>query len=212
MKQETMNKFSLGLGLLDYINPIFYTVTSITLLKNLSGSMNNVLYYSFMVGAIISLIFGFTIPTVKCLVGLGKMKFKMPVPLVLLVNSGIAISGVALFCHSFLRPIQAIILYLVLLIIIVLLKKMKQKFNTIAVLIGMIGYLFIYSSLIFMAIKAHLLINVVLYAIAICLFIMLVLIGIKSDLMKPRVHWTIEISNVICQFLVALSTVLLFVR
>jgi hypothetical protein len=35
-------------------------------------------------------------------------------------------------------------------------------------------------------------------------------IGIKADLKNPKVHWVIEISNVLCQFLVAMSTILLF--
>ena len=35
-------------------------------------------------------------------------------------------------------------------------------------------------------------------------------IGIKADLKDPKVHWVIEISNVICQFLVAAATVTLF--
>ena len=35
-------------------------------------------------------------------------------------------------------------------------------------------------------------------------------IGIKANLKNPKVHWVIEISNVICQGLVALGTFLLF--
>jgi len=42
------------------------------------------------------------------------------------------------------------------------------------------------------------------------LFIMLCGIGIKADLKNPKVHWVIEISNVVCQGLVAVATVLLF--
>ena len=48
------------------------------------------------------------------------------------------------------------------------------------------------------------------YALAILLFVMLCGIGIKADLKDPKVHWVIEISNVICQFLVAAATVTLF--
>jgi hypothetical protein len=35
-------------------------------------------------------------------------------------------------------------------------------------------------------------------------------IGIKANLKKPKVHWLIEISNVICQGLVAIATLILF--
>ena len=35
-------------------------------------------------------------------------------------------------------------------------------------------------------------------------------IGIKANLKNPKVHWIIEISNVICQFLVAFGTIILF--
>ena len=49
------------------------------------------------------------------------------------------------------------------------------------------------------------------YAIAILLFVMLCGIGIKANLKNPKVHWVIEMSNVLCQFLVAAATILLFV-
>lgn len=35
-------------------------------------------------------------------------------------------------------------------------------------------------------------------------------IGIKVNLKNPKVHWVIEISNVVCQLLVAIGTVFLF--
>ena len=46
--------------------------------------------------------------------------------------------------------------------------------------------------------------------IAILLFVMLCGIGIKADLKNPKVHWVIEISNVLCQLLVAIATLILF--
>ena len=33
--KDTFNKFSVPLGLLDYINPIFYTITIITIMNNI---------------------------------------------------------------------------------------------------------------------------------------------------------------------------------
>lgn len=210
---KKMNDFSVGLGLFDYINPIFYSITSITILLNLYSSINKALLYMMCFGALISLIFGFTIPTVKLLVGLGKMEFKMPVNLVCYVNSGIFLFGIGLITHIYKLSIVTYlaILFFSMSILFFIYNKTK-KFNTIAVLIGTVGYIMIYTSLITLAIKSSYYISVVLYAIAIMLFIFLCLVGIFSDLKKPRVHWAIEIANVLCQFLVALSTVLLFIK
>lgn len=45
---------------------------------------------------------------------------------------------------------------------------------------------------------------------AIALFVFLCGVGIKADLYNPKVHWVIEVSNVVCQLLVAVATVILF--
>lgn len=86
------------------------------------------------------------------------------------------------------------------------------KFNTVAVLIGAVGYFMIYTSLITLSIRNDVILPIVLYAFAICLFIFLCLIGILSNLKNAKVHWVIEISNVVCQFSVALATVILLCR
>jgi hypothetical protein len=69
-----------------------------------------------------------------------------------------------------------------------------------------------YISLITLAIKNNIVLPVILYGIAILLFIMLCAVGIKADLKNPKVHWVIEISNVVCQGLVALATIILFLQ
>ena len=212
-KKEKMNSFSVALGLFDYINPIFYTVTSFTVLKNMNGLMGRPLFVLYTVGAILSLIFGFTIPTVKLIVGLGIMEFKMPVNLVFYVNSGILLSGMALFAHSFSLSTEVfIVLLAVILLLLYAIYRKSGKFNTVAVLIGAAGYLMIYISLIKVACLCDRILSVILYCLAICLFVFLILVGVKSDLKLPKVHWAIEIANVLCQFSVALSTVLLFLN
>lgn len=210
-KKSKMSSFSLGLGLFDYINPIFYCITSITLITGLKDLMNKPLFVLMVFGQTLSMIFGLSIPTVKVLVGLGKMKFKMPVNLVFYVNTGIFVTGLSIFNHVFNIElwIMLVIIMLTLLVLFFIYKKNK-KFNTIAVLIGMVGYLLIYSSLISIAINNNYLVSIIMYAIAICLFLFLVLVGCKANLKDARVHWVIEISNVVCQCLVAISTVLLF--
>ena len=68
----------------------------------------------------------------------------------------------------------------------------------------------LYVSLITLSIKNSYITPIILYGCAIILFLILCTIGIKSNLKNPKVHWIIEITNVICQFLVALSTIIIF--
>jgi len=211
MKKKISNNFSVSLGLVDYINPILYSITCLVIIFNLNKIMDIPYNIIYIIGVILSLIFGFTIPTVKLLVGLGKIEFKLPVKYVFYVNLGIFISGLMLI-----KNILNINIYLFLgiilgsVILLYLIYRKTNKFNNIAVLIGGIGYLLIYISLITMALNNNLLIAVILYGIAICLYIMLIFIGLFANLKDARIHWLIEISNIICQFLVALSTIILF--
>ena len=205
--------FSVALGLFDYINPIFYGVTVITILIKMFGVMSVPTYILFAVGAVISLIFGLSIPTVKLIVGLGKMQFKMPVNLVSFVNTGILLSGIALVSHAVgIKPLTLIIVLPCAAGIIGFLWYKTGKFNTVAVLIGAVGYLMIYASLITLSIRNGVILPIILYALAICLFVFLCLVGILSNLKNAKVHWVIEISNVVCQFSVALATVILLCR
>ena len=208
-----IGRFSVALGLFDYINPILYGITVITILIKMLGAMSAPTYAVFALGAVISLVFGLSIPTVKLLVGLGKMQFRMPVNLVSFVNSGILLSGLALVSHVVgVKPLTLGVILLCAAGIIGLLWYKTGKFNTVAVLIGAVGYLMIYASMITLSIRNGVILPVILYAFAICLFVFLCLVGILSNLKNARVHWVIEISNVVCQFSVALATVLLLCR
>ena len=210
-KQKKEAKFSVALGLFDYINPIFYTVTMITLYRAMKGQMDGALFPVFCAGALISIFFGLAIPTVKVIVGLGIMPFKMPVNLVSYVNSGILLTGTALAGHVL--HLSSGVLLAILAAAAALLFwiwKKTGKFNTVAVLIGAVGYLMIYCSLIRLAMTAGAGTCVKLYGLAICLFVFLCGLGIKGNLKDARVHWVIEICNVVCQGSVAASTVLLF--
>ena len=210
---EIIGHFSVALGLFDYINPIFYGVTVITILTKMFGSMSRPTYILFAIGAVISLIFGLSIPTVKLIVGLGKMQFKMPVNLVSFVNTGILLSGIALVSHVVGAKPQTLIVALLCAAGIIGYLWMKTgKFNTVAVLIGAVGYVMIYVSLITLSIRNGVTVPIVLYALAICLFVFLCLVGILSNLKNAKVHWAIEISNVICQCSVAAATVILLCR
>ena len=98
-------------------------------------------------------------------------------------------------------------IFIILFLIFVYAKS--KKVNTIAVLTGAVGYLLLYTSLITLSIRRSLVVPIVLYAFAILLFVVLCGIGIKADLKNPKVHWVIETSNVLCQMLVAGSTIIL---
>ena len=203
--------FSVPLGLVDYINPILYAITTYIIIINMREVMKTPFYELFIIGAVISLLFGLIIPTGKLIVGLGLIKFRMPVILVFLVNSGIFLSGLILFqtiTHLKLALFLEIILFFLLLLFIIYLKS--KKTNTIAVLIGAIGYLMIYISLIIKSIISNHYIPIICYIVAISLFIMLCMIGIKANLKDSKVHWIIEISNIICQLSVVIGTILLF--
>ena len=205
--------FSVALGLFDYINPIFYGVTVITILIKMFGIMSVPAYVLFAIGAVISLIFGLSIPTVKLIVGLGKMQFKMPVNLVSFVNTGILLSGIAFISHVVgVKPLTMIVILLCAAGIIGFLWYKTGKFNTVAVLIGAVGYLMIYMSLIALSIRNGVVLPIILYAFAICLFVFLCLVGILSNLKNAKVHWVIEISNVVCQCSVAVATLILLYK
>ena len=209
--KDKKDNFSVALGLFDYINPIFYAITTFTIAKNMYGVMSRGVFIAFCIGAVVSLIFGLTIPTVKFIVGLGIMQFKMPVNLVFYVNSGILISGLALF-YTVISPKPVIFICMLALILAALfmIYRKTKKFNTVAVLTGAAGYLLIYATMITLCVRSALVAPVVLYAIAICLFVSLCLIGIKANLKDARVHWVIEICNVLCQMSVAIGTILAF--
>ena len=211
MKKDSFNKFSVPLGLLDYINPIFYSITIITIINNISSSLGSPYNALLILGAGLSIVFGLIIPTGKVIVGLGIIKFKMPVSLVFTVNSGILLSGLMILKYVMnLKLFILIILNIIMLLLLYLIYKKSKKMNTIAVLVGAFGYLLIYISLITLSIRNNNIVPSILYLAAIILFIMLCGIGIKANLKDPKVHWKIEILNVICQGLVTFATLILF--
>ena len=199
------------LGLLDYVNPILYSITMVTIIRNLYSLMVQPYNVIFLIGAIISIFFGLVIPTGKVIVGLGLIRFKMPVSLVFCVNTGILISGLMLIKYVMnLTPPVLAVLIAVIAVLLVLMYAKSKKANTIAVLTGAAGYLMLYTSLITLSIRRSATLPVVLCAFAILLFMMLCAIGIRGNLKNPKVHWVIEISNVLCQLLGAVSTIMLF--
>ena len=135
----------------------------------------------------------------------------MPVSLVFCVNSGILISGLMLLQSVMtLRPSVLIFLLLVIIASLAFLYYQSKKINTVAVLTGAAGYLLTYVSLITLSARRNMVFPIVLYALAILLFVMLCGIGIKADLKNTKIHWVIEASNILCQCLVAVGTIIMF--
>lgn len=211
--KKKFESFSVPLGLLDYGNPVFYTVTMVTILKNMYGVMDRPFNVILLMGAIISIFFGLVIPTGKVIVGLGLIEFRMPVSLVACVNTGILISGLMMLRHVLELSLPALLIILLLAVAaLYLIYKKSKKFNTVAVMTGAIGYMLLYVSLIILSIEKDTFLPILFFVLAIFFFFMLCGIGIKADLKNPKVHWVIEVSNVMCQFLVAVGTVILFTR
>lgn len=209
--EKKFNRFSVPLGLLDYVNPILYTVTMFELFRYWYPQMQQPYGILFLIGAGISVFFGLLIPTGKVLVGLNVIKFRMPVSLVFCVNAGILLSGQMLLQSVMvIRPSVLIFLVLVIVAVLAFLYHQTKKINTIAVLTGAAGYLLTYVSLITLSARRNMVFPIILYGMAILLFIMLCGIGIKADLKNPKIHWIIEASNILCQLLVAVGTIILF--
>ena len=209
--EKKFTTFSVPLGLLDYVNPILYTVTMVTIIRNLYSEMESPFNTILLAGAVISIFFGLIIPTGKVIVGLGIIRFRMPVSLVFCVNTGILISGLMLLKYVMeLNTAVTAMMTAVIVVLLILIYSKNKKINTVAVLTGAAGYLLIYTSLITLSVRTGKTVPVIMYGTAIMLFLMLVGIGIKADMKNPKVHWVIEISNVICQLLVAIATVVLF--
>ena len=209
--KKKFESFSVPLGLLDYGNPVFYTVTMVTILRNIYGVMDRPFNVILLMGAIISIFFGLVIPTGKVIVGLGLIEFRMPVSLVACVNTGILISGLMMLRHVLELSLPALlIILLVAAAALYLIYTKSKKFNTVAVMTGAIGYMLLYVSLIILSVERDTFLPILFYVLAIFFFFMLCGIGIKADLKNPKVHWIIEVSNVMCQFLVAVGTVILF--
>ena len=208
---KKFDSFSVPLGLLDYDNPILYTVTVVTVIRSTYAAMGAPYNRLMLIGAAVSVFFGLIIPTGKVLVGLGISDFVMPVSLVFSVNAGILVFGLTLLRYVMgLGNFVWFILLAAIVALLMALYRKTKKLNTIAVLTGAAGYLLTYISLITLSVRTGVVLPIILYAMAIALFVFLCGVGIKADLYNPKVHWVIEVSNVVCQLLVAVATVILF--
>ena len=212
---EQLTTFSVLLGLTDYVNPIFYTLFFLTMLKNLKDISDPGMFKIFKFGAIVSLVGGYIIPTGKVIVGLGLLDFVMPVPVVHFVNTGFLISGVTLFLivrnKTFKElPILEDVLLIALYVAAFAAICVFSKYNTAAVLTGVVGIVLIYISIIMMSTKKKRWVSTALAVLSFALTLFLAVVGVNSDLYSAAVHWLIELTNIVCQCSLFMSAKLLF--
>ena len=209
-KTDSQKKgFSVALGLIDFINPLTYSINTFLILAGVKHLMNPVQFWAYLIGIIISLIIGIVIPTGKLLVGLGKIEFRLPYALFFIVNLGILVTGVALF--SVVAGTTALIIaLLVILAIILALWKATKKFNSAIMFTGTLGYTLISIALVLFALRAGKILPVVLFILCWCMMMGIIVFSMKADLKNPKNHWPIEGGNITCQLVLMLGLILLF--
>lgn len=203
------NEFSVALGLFDYINPICYTIFTLIGIKHFRKIMKDGFFYVYLVGAVVSLVGGFFIPTIKTLVGLGIIEWGLPVSKVIIANTGFLISGPTLFIGTLKRNRRENSDIMLMSSAGGLSLAFLNKF---IVGFGALGMIMIYVTCAKLAIEKKRP-----YA-AITLIISLVGTLFESvysnsgaDLNSAAVHWVIEIGAVITHLMLVVSAYLLFV-
>ena len=78
--EKRFSRFSVPLGLLDYINPILYSITMVTITRKLFSVMGHPSNIIFLIGAIMSVFFGLIIPTGKVLVAQRNPRPRLRLP------------------------------------------------------------------------------------------------------------------------------------
>lgn len=210
-KSDKLNSFSFGLGLLDYGNPVCFAINMILIGTNLKPQMNTVQGICYLVGVIFAMGFGLAIPTIKCLVGLGKIQFKLPLACVFFVNGGIFVIGATLL--SVVKALSfkvELVLLLVLIAILVAIYAKTKKPNNSALFLGSFGYAMIYSALIVLTISAGHVVPIFCFAIALAENITLVTLAITKNLMNPKLHWVIESCHIASQLVLMLGILITF--
>lgn len=208
-----------ALGLLDYVNPICYTIFTIIGFKYFRKMMKPVFYWIYFVGAVTSLVGGFFIPTIKTLIGLGVMEWGLPVSKVIIANTGFLISGPTLFIGTLKRnrvetpESNDVTLNCAGIFAVVAFLAADLAFlNNFIVGFGLIGMVMIYATCAKLAIERkryYVIPGLVLALLAI--FFEQWWANNGNDLNSPFVHWVIEGVAVSMNFLLVLSAYLLFI-
>ena len=208
--------FSIWLGLMDFLNPIIYTLFFVTLLKGLKArnadpGMIKVLTF----GAILSLTAGYIIAAGKTIVGLGLIDFTLPVPLFYATDIGFLISGVTMLLIYKNKtyaglPLWVKIVVPVLFIALSVFVCVSQGANSGAQLTAAIGTFLIYGTMIAFAVREKNWLAMALAIVPIITTAALIPYSASVDLTDPATHWVIEPTNIVGQIALWLSAVVLF--
>lgn len=213
-----MNEFSLWLGLLDYGNPIAFTLLFTFLLKTIKSKLSKEDVVILTFGAVMSLFGGFFIPTGKCIVGLKFHDWVMPSEIVCMVNCGFFIAGTTLVkslkdrkweTKNYVRYFLLVVLLIYLPFFIELLKPDFKKV-VVANIVGLVGMVCIYIYISVESLRQKKVFPMVLVIVSFLLSTALSGIGSKMDLDNALVHWLIEALAVTCHFCAYISARLVF--
>jgi len=209
-KTDSQKKgFNVALGLVDYVNPLTYSINTFLILSGARHLMGPVQFWGYLIGIIISLIIGIVIPTGKLLVGMGKIEFRLPYALFFIVNLGIMLTGVSLFAAV--AGTKALIIALVIILVIIFgLWAMTKKFNSAIMFTGTLGYTLIYISLIMLALRAGKILPMIMFILCWCIMMGIIVMSMKVDLTNPKWHWPIEGGNIGTQIILMIGLIVLF--
>lgn len=213
-----MNEFSLWLGLLDYGNPIAYTLLFTFLLKTIKSKLSKEDVVILTFGAVMSLFGGFFIPTGKCIVGLKFHDWIMPSEIVCMVNVGFFIAGTTLVKSLKDRKWETknYVLYFLLVVLTIYLPFFIALINpafkkvVVANVVGLIGMVCIYIYISVESLRKKKVFPMVLVIVSFLLSTALSGIGSQMDLDNALVHWLIEALAVTCHFCAYISARLVY--
>ena len=207
-----MNEFNLALGLLDYCVPIIYGTFTFFMIRLLMNKTSKVIFISYCIGAIISLMAGLTVPTIKCLLG---TKVLMDADLIIsilstcvfLTNIGILISGTSLYLSTREKFHSTYVASFAFPIVMLAFKP-----TNIAIVIGIIGIILIYISIVKIGLKTKYKLPFIFVGISLVLIISLGVIGMACDTLQASTHWAIEIINICSQSALMTSGILTYLH
>lgn len=195
--------FSVELAIFDFLVPILFSCSFIILKNNLKSKMEKTHYRLFIAGMSLAIIMGFIIPTYKLIVGLGFMKFTPPGYLVVITGIGLFTAGTSLSANVLKEKDLGRWCGAGLLLPIAYL-------NMIWIVLGMIGEILIYISLIKIAKENNLKKPIIFLAISLCFMVLMGMCGSVENINSALTHWALEIMNVSTQVFLLLGVVSLF--
>lgn len=214
-----LNLAFLPLGIMDFLNPIVYTLFFVQLTKGLKEKKTDEgLMKALRVGAIISLASGYIIATGKTLVGFGLFDFELPVPLFWATGVGFVLSGLSLLFIYKRKKFAEIAAWLKVLVLVVLLALTVAVVfvldpaagNSITQGVTAIGTFILYGTMIAFAARDKNKLALILAIVPILTTAGLIPYSASVDLTDPATHWVIEPTNIAGQVALWLSASCLF--